>query len=179
MMINPKKLIKMARKWQKVAVLRRKRISQPGFNTSVTVADKGHFVVYTTDGRRFTFPISYLSNHIFQELLKMSEEEYGLPSNGPITLPCDAIFMEYAVSLIQGCVSRNLYEAFLNRDISGIKEMSHLSSQATIAFVHKEKGDSLNTNNILEQKNGSEMPRSAKACNCCNHDRLAEVAAGG
>ncbi|KAK1571905.1 hypothetical protein Q3G72_024707 [Acer saccharum] len=125
MMINPRKLIKMARKWQKVAALRRKRISLPGFNTSVTVADKGHFVVYTTDGRRFTFPISYLINHIFQQLLKMSEEEYGLPSNGPITLPCDAIFMEYAVSLIQGCVNRNLYEAFLKSVASSRCSLSH------------------------------------------------------
>ncbi|KAK1571350.1 hypothetical protein Q3G72_033566 [Acer saccharum] len=52
--------------------------------------------------------------------------------------------------------------------------MSHLSSQATIAFVHKEKGDSLNTNNILEQKNGSEMPRSAKACDSLNTNNIHE-----
>ncbi|KAK2665670.1 hypothetical protein Ddye_004244 [Dipteronia dyeriana] len=113
MMINPKKLIKFARKWQRVAALRRKRISSPGFNTSASaVADKGHFVVYTTDQRRFVLPISYLSNQIFQELLMMSKEEFGLPSNGPITLPCDAALMEYAVSLIQGCV-RHLQEALV------------------------------------------------------------------
>ncbi|KAL5803643.1 hypothetical protein ACOSQ4_031948 [Xanthoceras sorbifolium] len=112
MVINQKKLIKMARKWQRVAALRRKRISLPKVDTSA-VADKGHFVVYTTDRRRFTFPISYLSNHIFLELLRMSEEEFGLPSNGPITLPCDAIFMEYVVSLIQGRVDRQLQEALL------------------------------------------------------------------
>ncbi|KAK0583395.1 hypothetical protein LWI29_036479 [Acer saccharum] len=111
MMINPKKLIKLARKWQRVAALRRKRISLPGLNTAV--ADKGHFVVYTADQRRFVLPISYLSNQIFQELLWMSEEEFGLPSNGPITLPCDAVFMEYAVSLIQGCVDRHLQEALV------------------------------------------------------------------
>ncbi|KAK1588076.1 hypothetical protein Q3G72_010226 [Acer saccharum] len=117
MMINPKKLIKFARKWQRVAALRRKRISLPGLNTSSSstapVADKGHFVVYTADQRRFVLPISYLSNQIFQELLRMSEEEFGLPSNGPITLPCDAVFIEYAVSLIQGCVDRHLKEALV------------------------------------------------------------------
>ncbi|KAL5805029.1 hypothetical protein ACOSQ3_031829 [Xanthoceras sorbifolium] len=91
-MINPNKLIKTARKWQRIAC---------------------HFVVYTNDQRRFIFPISYLSNCIFQELLRMSEDEFGLPNNGPITLPCDAIFMEYAVSLIQGCVDRHLQEALL------------------------------------------------------------------
>ncbi|KAK3231310.1 hypothetical protein Dsin_003191 [Dipteronia sinensis] len=123
MVINPKKLIKMARKWQRLAALRRKSISLPGFNTSATMADKGHFVVYTTDRRRFTFPISYLSNHIFQELLKISEDEFGLPSNGPITLPCDAVFMEYAVSLIQGCVDRNLQEALLT-SIAGTNMIS-------------------------------------------------------
>ncbi|KAK0581008.1 hypothetical protein LWI29_008785 [Acer saccharum] len=115
MMINPKKLIKLARKWQRVAALRRKRISLPGLNASsgTAVVDKGHFVVYTVDQRWLVLPISYLSNQIFQELLRMSEEEFGLPSNGPITLPCDAVFMEYAVSFIQGCVDRHLQEALV------------------------------------------------------------------
>ncbi|KAK3231208.1 hypothetical protein Dsin_003089 [Dipteronia sinensis] len=112
MMINPKKLIKMARKWQRVASIGRKRISVPKVDTSA-VADKGHFVVYTSDGRRFAFPISYLSNHIFQEFLRMSEEEFGLPSNGPITLPCDSIFLEYAMSLIRHCVDNHLLETLL------------------------------------------------------------------
>ncbi|KAK2665624.1 hypothetical protein Ddye_004198 [Dipteronia dyeriana] len=111
MMINPKKLIKLARKWRRVATLQRKRILLPGLNTAV--ADKGHFVVYTADQRRFVLPISYLSNQVFQELLRMSVEEFGLPTKGPITLPCDAIFMEYAVSLIQGCVDRHLQEALV------------------------------------------------------------------
>ncbi|KAK0582659.1 hypothetical protein LWI29_028243 [Acer saccharum] len=43
----------------------------------------------------------------------MSEEESGLPSSGPITLPCNAVFMEYAVSLIKGCVDRHLQEALV------------------------------------------------------------------
>ncbi|KAL5805330.1 hypothetical protein ACOSQ3_032130 [Xanthoceras sorbifolium] len=51
-MINPKKLIKIARKWQRVTAPRKKRISIPRVNTS-PVADKGHFVVYTNDQRRF------------------------------------------------------------------------------------------------------------------------------
>ncbi|KAK2637439.1 hypothetical protein Ddye_032231 [Dipteronia dyeriana] len=124
MMINPKKLIKMARKWQRVAALRRKRISLPKVDTSA-VADKGNFVFYTTDGRRFTFPISYLSNHFFQELLRMSEEEFGLPSDGPITLPCDSIFMEYAMSLIRGCVDRHLLETLLMSVSSSGCSLSH------------------------------------------------------
>ncbi|XP_021903748.1 auxin-responsive protein SAUR68-like [Carica papaya] len=108
-MISTRKLIKMAKKWQRVASLRRKRISLPrssrdtnqNASNAPSVADKGHFVVYTADKKRFSFPITYLNNPILRELLKMSEEEFGLPSDGPITLPCDAIFMEYIVSLIQ------------------------------------------------------------------------------
>ncbi|KAL5737131.1 hypothetical protein ACOSQ2_031919 [Xanthoceras sorbifolium] len=78
-MINPNKLIKIARKWQRVAALRRKRISTPRVDTS-PVEDKGHFVVYINDQRRFVFPISYLSNRIFQELLRIHLHEALLMS---------------------------------------------------------------------------------------------------
>ncbi|KAK9287135.1 hypothetical protein L1049_015546 [Liquidambar formosana] len=64
------KLIKMARKWQKVAAIRRKTISFPGTNGNVNiesgnmllVADKGHFVIYTADQKRFEFPMVHLNN---------------------------------------------------------------------------------------------------------------------
>ncbi|KAK2664825.1 hypothetical protein Ddye_003399 [Dipteronia dyeriana] len=58
-------------------------------------------------------PISYMSNQVFQKLLRMSEDEFGLLVNGPITLPCDAVFMEYAVFLIQGCDDRHLQDALV------------------------------------------------------------------
>ena len=75
-MINPKKLIRMARKWQKVAALGRKRISLERINRGVdadscstsSVADKGHFVVYSSDRRRFEIPLAYLNSEIFREL---------------------------------------------------------------------------------------------------------------
>ncbi|KAJ0960312.1 hypothetical protein J5N97_001883 [Dioscorea zingiberensis] len=86
----------MARKWQKVASFKRK-ISSPradehsDFNAcSTSVAEKGHFNVYTSEGKRFMVPVAYLNNAVFKELLKISEEEFGLPGDGPITLPCDA-----------------------------------------------------------------------------------------
>ncbi|KAF2559361.1 hypothetical protein F2Q68_00014673, partial [Brassica cretica] len=50
---------------------------------------------------QFAFPLSYLSNSIFQELFKISEEEFGLPSGGPITLPFDSVFLEYLIKLIE------------------------------------------------------------------------------
>ncbi|KAJ0964011.1 hypothetical protein J5N97_029133 [Dioscorea zingiberensis] len=85
----------MARKWQKVASFKRK-ISSPradehsDFNAcSTSVAEKGHFNVYTSEGKRFMVPVAYLNNAVFKELLKISEEEFGLPGDGPITLPCD------------------------------------------------------------------------------------------
>ncbi|PSS08253.1 Auxin-responsive protein [Actinidia chinensis var. chinensis] len=139
-MISPKKLIKMVKKWQKVAASRRKRISLPraggGANastncSSLSVADKGHFVVYTADERRFVFPIVYLNSDIFRALLKLSEEEFGLPSDGPITLPFDAIFMDYVVSLVQRHATTEIQKALL---------MSIENSRCSMPYsLHQEK----------------------------------------
>ena len=77
------------------------------------VADKGHFVVYNTDRRCFVIPLVYLSNEIFRELSQMSEEEFGVESEGPIILPCDSIFMDYAISIIQHGVAKDLERALI------------------------------------------------------------------
>ncbi|XP_010266110.1 PREDICTED: auxin-responsive protein SAUR64-like [Nelumbo nucifera] len=122
MMINSKRVVEMTKKWRKVASVGRKRISLPprtdkGSGVEKTgellLAAKGHFVVYTADKRRFVIPLTYLNSNIFRELFRMSEEEFGLPRNGPITLPCDAAFMEYVVSLVQGHASKDLEKALL------------------------------------------------------------------
>ncbi|KAJ8765108.1 hypothetical protein K2173_010593 [Erythroxylum novogranatense] len=117
-MISPRKLLKIAKKWQRLAALNRKRISLPrgerndadpsSRNNITSVAEKGHFVVYTADQIRFMFPMSYLNNQVFRELLAMSEEEFGLPGNGPLTIPCDAVFLEYVVSLIRRKVDKEM-----------------------------------------------------------------------
>ncbi|EOA38669.1 hypothetical protein CARUB_v10010606mg [Capsella rubella] len=116
-MMNTKKLMKMAKKWQQRAALSRKRISfQRSFSTassSTTAAEKGCFVVYTSDKIRFSFPISYLSNSVFQELLKISEEEFGLSTGGPITLPFDSVFLEYLIKLIQRRIDGDTEKALL------------------------------------------------------------------
>ncbi|KAL3539129.1 hypothetical protein ACH5RR_002495 [Cinchona calisaya] len=123
-MINTRKLIKMARKWQRMAALSRKRISLFPGNINVAIsttdtgcsapaAEKGHFVVYTADQSRYSFPIAYLNNPIFRELLKMAEEEFGLPSDGPITIPCDAVFMDYLISLIRRRATKDTERAVL------------------------------------------------------------------
>ncbi|KAM0025811.1 putative small auxin-up RNA [Helianthus debilis subsp. tardiflorus] len=100
-MLTPKKLVKMARKWRREAA-----------KGDLTVAHKGHFVVYTADNNRFVIPLHYLNNNIFRELLKMSEDEFGLPTNGPITLPCDSSLMKYIVHVFERALTIEL-EALL------------------------------------------------------------------
>ncbi|KAJ0963988.1 hypothetical protein J5N97_029110 [Dioscorea zingiberensis] len=111
----------MAKKWQKVASLTRK-ISSPradeqvDFNACSTssIAEKGHFFVYTLEGKRFMVPLADLDNNIFKELLKISEEEFGLPADGPITLPCDAAAMVYVLSMLKRGVSDEVERALLS-----------------------------------------------------------------
>ncbi|XP_015952785.1 auxin-responsive protein SAUR68-like [Arachis duranensis] len=109
--ISAKRLIQMARKWQKIATSKRKTISYQRRNqddcyyyssaaATTTTTNKGHFVVYSLDDKRFVVPLKYLSTNVFRELLKLSEEEFGLPSNGPIRLPFDGVFLDYVMSLL-------------------------------------------------------------------------------
>nr|GMD03839.1 auxin-responsive protein SAUR68-like [Ipomoea batatas] len=119
-MISSKKLINMAKKWQKFVIIRRKRISFPKQNeeevdscSTSSAVNKGHFVIYTADQKRFVIPLSFLDNKIIRQLLEMSEEEFGLPSDGPITLPCDAVLMKYIISLLSRGVSTQLQNALL------------------------------------------------------------------
>ncbi|KAK9690686.1 hypothetical protein RND81_09G147000 [Saponaria officinalis] len=108
-MISTKKLIKMARKWQKFAAASRRRVSWPRTN----VSDKGHVFIYASDGKRFTIPLTYLKSEIIQQLFRMAEEEFGLTSDGPITLPCDSNLMEYALSVLERHLTEDLQKAFI------------------------------------------------------------------
>src|SRR5438128_1636462 len=106
-MVSAKKLVLMARKWQRMAALARKRLitSAPAkdtegsscSSTSSSVAGKGHCAVYSADGRRFEVPLAYLGTAVFSGLLSMSREEFGAASR--ITLPCDAVVVEYVMCL--------------------------------------------------------------------------------
>ncbi|GLT94485.1 hypothetical protein SLE2022_122230 [Rubroshorea leprosula] len=107
-MIGLKKLIAIVRKWQKIPCTRRRPILLPGRYRGERPPSKGHFVVYTMDERRFLFPLAYLRTNIFLELFRLSEEEFGLPRDGPITLPCDAASMEKVVSLVRRPVPKKL-----------------------------------------------------------------------
>lgn len=86
-MIGTRSLKRMAKKWQKMASKDMERVFPPGTTKHVScrkpfVADKGHFVFYTTDKRRFAMPLTYRSNNVFRELFRMSGEEFGLAIMG-------------------------------------------------------------------------------------------------
>ncbi|KAJ4715904.1 Auxin-responsive protein [Melia azedarach] len=131
-MVSTKKLMKMATKWQKAAEIGMKRIPLQRADSNMNsnrcnisaVANKGHFVVYTRDNQRFMIPLPYLNNEIFRELLKMSEEEFGLPRDGPIILPCNSFFLEYLVSFIGTELAKNEEKAKLLSVISSCYSLS-------------------------------------------------------
>uniref|UniRef100_A0A0D9XGA7 Auxin-responsive protein SAUR36 n=1 Tax=Leersia perrieri TaxID=77586 RepID=A0A0D9XGA7_9ORYZ len=103
-MISTKRLVQLAKKWQRMVALGRKRIMaapQEAEECCTSRAVKGHCVMYTADGRRFEVPLAYLGTVVFSELLRMSQEEFGFRSDGRIVLPCDAEEMNYAISLLK------------------------------------------------------------------------------
>lgn len=96
-MMNSKKFFKMAKKSE---------------NSAATIR-KGHFIIYTADQKPFSIPLKYLNRNVFVELLRLSEEEFGFQTDGPITLPYDASFMEYIVLLIERGVTKDLEQKLL------------------------------------------------------------------
>ncbi|XP_065872073.1 auxin-responsive protein SAUR68-like [Euphorbia lathyris] len=140
-MISTKKLIKFARKWHKLVVIKRKRIELPHTNGTTDTsscstsgkAEKGCFVVYSADQKRFLLPLEYLNSEIIKELFNMAEDEFGLPANGPLTLPCDSQLMEYAIDLIKRRVTGDVEKTLLTCIAScGNNSLSyHLQHQIT------------------------------------------------
>ncbi|MBA0766498.1 hypothetical protein Gotri_015534 [Gossypium trilobum] len=120
-MVSAKKLIQLAMKWQKMVAIRRKRITLPSStmdsdtnsSSTSTVVEKGHFVVYSADQKRFVLPLEYLKNEIVMELFNLAEEKFGLPGNGLLILPCDATFMEYVIALIKRKPSKDVEKALI------------------------------------------------------------------
>ncbi|XP_058006642.1 auxin-responsive protein SAUR68-like [Hevea brasiliensis] len=120
-MISPKKLIKISRNWHRIASVRRKGTSFRRISSNTTAdlpntsssTRTGNFVIYTNDCRRFAIPLAYLSNNVIRELFKMSEDVFGLPSEGATKFPCDAVFMEYVVSLIKRGLAKDVKKALI------------------------------------------------------------------
>ncbi|KAL4186542.1 hypothetical protein AMTRI_Chr09g34460 [Amborella trichopoda] len=115
-MINSKRLLEMARKWQKKAIGQRRRISLKRniSDRMDSVAAEGHFVIYTVDGSRFMIPLAFLNRPIFRELLLMAEEEFGLTGRHPLTLPCESFVMEYIVHLLNKNASMEVEKALVS-----------------------------------------------------------------
>ncbi|GMP37353.1 hypothetical protein CsSME_00009068 [Camellia sinensis var. sinensis] len=128
----------MARRWQKIALaIGRKTISlsrTKGTTMDTDRCNKGHFVVYRTDQMRFVIPLAYLHNTVFRELFKMSEEEFGLPRDGPIMLPCDAVFIDYILSLVRRGLAQDL-----EQDLEQALVFSVVGSRGTLPFVLNKK----------------------------------------
>lgn len=131
----------MAKKWQRLVATHKKRISLHSENAngdrctttispSSTKANKGHFVVYSFDHHRFEIPLSSLKHEIFGILLEMSEEEFGLPNEGPIVLPVYGHVLDNIVSVIKQGVTEDVHKALLS--IVSISRCSISSSHQEI-----------------------------------------------
>ncbi|KAJ1693030.1 hypothetical protein LUZ63_009728 [Rhynchospora breviuscula] len=111
-MMNTKGLAQMSKKWQRL-VERRVSRGTPD-QCTMQIAQKGHFVVYTVDATRFEIPLEYLNSGIIGLLFKSSEEEFGYTAEGPITMACDAMFMEYVMDLARRGVPEEVERAVVN-----------------------------------------------------------------
>ncbi|XP_019098780.1 PREDICTED: auxin-responsive protein SAUR67-like, partial [Camelina sativa] len=63
-----------------------------------------------------------------QELLKISEEEFGLSTDGPITLPFDSVFLKYLIKLVERRMDGDTEKALL-MSISSARCSLHCSLQ--------------------------------------------------
>ncbi|KAG2580562.1 hypothetical protein PVAP13_6NG355700 [Panicum virgatum] len=114
-MISSKKLAQLSKKWQGMGAIGRRRITTVDKeitpSCSSMVAGKGNCIVYSSDGKRFEIPLTYLRTTVFVELLKLSQEEFGFTSDGRITLPCDTAVMEYVMCLLRREASEDVEKA--------------------------------------------------------------------
>jgi hypothetical protein len=116
-MISTKRIAQLA-KWQRMAALKRKnrswRTQEDVDKCCTSVARKGHCVVYSADAKRFEVPLEYLNTAVFAQLLRISQEELGFTSDGRITLPCDAVVLEYAMCLLRRSAPVEVEKALLS-----------------------------------------------------------------
>ncbi|KAJ1290662.1 hypothetical protein BS78_02G262400 [Paspalum vaginatum] len=134
--IHSKRLVQLAKKWQHMAALGRRRLTTIRMNKdgnlycTSAIANKGHCVVYTADGKRFEVPLVYLNTSVFGELLRMSEDEFGFTSEDRITVPCEAAVMEYLMCLLRRKPSEEVERAVLS---SVVMPCNYMSSMTMVA----------------------------------------------
>ena len=91
---------------------------------------KGHFAVYTKEGKRFAVPIDFLNHPIFKVLLEIAEEEFGTTAHGPLQVPCEEEFMEYIFTLLRKNPSPEAENAlFSTNNCEGISSSSFSQSR--------------------------------------------------
>ncbi|KAK1592573.1 hypothetical protein Q3G72_027278 [Acer saccharum] len=124
--INPKRL-------DELPAAKHRRISYPGTDESLdgSAADIGHLCTRPTR-QRFMVPLECLSRTLFIELLRITQEEYGLPSHGAITVPCDSTMFEYVVPLVGKWIPEELEKTLL----TSIATCHQLASSQLISFFH-------------------------------------------
>ncbi|XVE93953.1 hypothetical protein REPUB_Repub01dG0238500 [Reevesia pubescens] len=79
-MISAKNLIKLARNWQKLSAIKQKKITLPRMSLEVdpndcstsSIIEKGHFVGYSSDQKRFMLPLEYLKEGNCQRVIQTS-----------------------------------------------------------------------------------------------------------
>lgn len=146
-MVSANRLVQMAKKWQRMAAIARRRVALTPAKETVgsacstsPVASKGHCVVYSADGRRFEVPLAYLDTAVFGVLLSVSQEEFGFAGDdGKIMLPCDAAVMEYVMCLLRKDASEEVVRAFLSSMVRpchygyGLAQSKGLSQQVFVS----------------------------------------------
>jgi SAUR family protein len=88
----------------RLPVIRRSSSSASQSSSKQVEVPKGHLAVYVGEKmRRFMIPISFLNEHLFQELLSQAEEEFGYchPMGG-LTIPCKEDVFLHTASLLNG-----------------------------------------------------------------------------
>ncbi|KAK5834196.1 hypothetical protein PVK06_018070 [Gossypium arboreum] len=135
-MVSAKKLIKLVRKWEKMAAIRRKRITPSSAtsdtganscNTSTTV-EQGDFVVYSIDQKHFVLPLEYLKNEIVMELFNLAEEKPGLSGNKAlICMRCSGVAVSDNSKFISGCSSQSGTTLFSTIEVEGLSDEVSLS----------------------------------------------------
>ncbi|XP_042467048.1 auxin-responsive protein SAUR64-like [Zingiber officinale] len=146
-MLSARRLLALARKWRKMAASGRKRIhwmnreaypDQFGGEdvaTNKTIAAKGHFMVCSCEGQRFMVPLEFLNCWVFRELLMLSEEEFGFSGDGPLCLPCDAVFLRHVLLLLRG--RRGSRDAEREMVMSGFRQHCSISDPRSADSVRQ------------------------------------------
>ncbi|KAI4320947.1 hypothetical protein MLD38_034379 [Melastoma candidum] len=82
--------------------LGRKQIQDHPSSYSSADVPKGHFAVYVGENRtRYVVPITYLTCPVFQDLLRLAEEEFGFDHVMGLTIPCDEVVFESLTSILR------------------------------------------------------------------------------